>query len=343
MIYLLTKRAYDHTVRRELIDDPSLRQRLKLLSYEKLFRKRWLRGGTYIFGDLERLDHEETEKAAIAWQAIHRHLGGRTVNDPIRSMRRFELLRTLHAQGKNSFNAYRLADPFEPKRYPVFIRAEDDHGGAVTPLLHSAEELAAATERLAQDGQRRENKIVIEFCDVSDSDGIFHKYDAFRVGSQIIPGGFNFSRDWMVKDPAISLKDEEFRAPKAEYRETNPHADALLQIFKMASIEYGRIDYAILENQIQVFEINTNPWSLAADRLSPALVSLDTQSQARIPVRIPGRLLKPTPGAILEQRRLRLRSALTRLHIRGLRTRLTEAVRRRWNQLSPSHENQGEP
>jgi hypothetical protein len=43
------------------------------------------------------------------------------------------------------------------------------------------------------------------------------------------------------------------------YLETNPHEQDLRKIFRLARIDYGRIDYAMLGDRLQVWEINTNP------------------------------------------------------------------------------------
>ena len=44
----------------------------------------------------------------------------------------------------------------------------------------------------------------------------------------------------------------------------NPHRELLEHIFRDAGIDYGRIDYGLLDGRIQVWEINTNPW-IASD------------------------------------------------------------------------------
>ena len=44
-----------------------------------------------------------------------------------------------------------------------------------------------------------------------------------------------------------------------DFTMSNPHEHELRRIFSTARIEYGRIDYALLGERIQVWEINTNP------------------------------------------------------------------------------------
>jgi hypothetical protein len=115
---------------------------------------------------------------------------------------------------------------------------------------------------------------VVEFCDTSDSSGIFRKYSAFRVGQHIIPGHLLFSRYWMQKRPDLidpSKVEEEHR-----YLRDNPHRAQLLRLFQVAGAEYGRIDYGISPSGIQTWEINTNPvimrepWQYSPGRLPNA-------------------------------------------------------------------------
>ena len=75
--------------------------------------------------------------------------------------------------------------------------------------------------------------------------------------------------------------------------ETNPHERRLREIFGRARIDYGKIDYAMLGDRLQVWEINTNPnisWqsdlddverkgvlSQRAERTAAAFVDIDVQ------------------------------------------------------------------
>lgn len=295
MIFFLSTKAHDYTVRGTLLSDlkqnSGLAGRITLLSYEKLFRMKSLPIGTYIFSDLERLDREYTENAASVWNTLaecRQQYGFELLNHPIWSMRRFELLRNLHACGINDFDVRRLTDVGIVKRFPVFIRDEDEHSGSATPLLYSEAELQAAIGDLAAEGKSRENKIIVEFIDVSDSQGIYHWYGAHRVGPQIFPVFQHFSAKWVSKDSASLLTGGEFDAAHRHYVETNPHEAMLRSIFDRARIDYGRIDYAMVNGRIQVFEINTNPMSLNARKLLRAIDTIDCRrnSDERIPLKV---------------------------------------------------------
>jgi hypothetical protein len=43
------------------------------------------------------------------------------------------------------------------------------------------------------------------------------------------------------------------------YLEENPHAEALRRVFALARVDYGRIDYSLRSDGIEVWEINTHP------------------------------------------------------------------------------------
>ncbi|MDB9312397.1 hypothetical protein PN462_04715 [Spirulina sp. CS-785/01] len=226
--------------------------------YDQITRQRKLPSGTYIFSDIERLSPQDAEKAAWIWTQLSQiDSGVRLLNHPLWSMCRYELLRTLYNQNINQFNIYRLTEDPKPQRFPVFVRGENDHSGNQTALLETMEDLDHAIAEIVQQGQNRQNKVIIEFCDTRDAQGLFKKYSAFTIGEQIIPVHVRYQNNWVVK--AQTLNTEAREAENKDYVTNNPHEQQLREIFKTARIQYGRIDYSLLDDQIQVWEINTNP------------------------------------------------------------------------------------
>ncbi len=294
MIFYLSKKHHQYTMRMRLRDlamplpwREELLRRLRLLSYEEAFRLKTLPVGSYIFTDLDRLNPEQTERAAILWYALRSSGHDLTIlNHPVLSMRRLELLRQLRERGINDFDACRLTDR-RPLRFPVFIRCEHEHLGSLTPLLRSPGELDAAIEKLGADGTSRDDKIIVEYLDVADARGIYHRYGAYIVGARIFAGNLFFSRDWMVRRRLPEFAHGEFQAAGDEYVATNPHETMVRPIFALARIEYGRMDYAVVDGRIQVFEINTNPMAPIVQELLRAARELDcpTSRVVRIPVR----------------------------------------------------------
>ncbi len=264
MIWYLATHPHTYTIGRYLETwGQPLAGRFRVESYESLVRDANFeaRPGTYIFSDIERMNPMVARRAARGWKMIA-DLGGdaRILNHPTRSMRRYELLRTLFERGDNAFNAYRLVECRRPQRWPVFIRDEHQHTKSLTPLLHSPEELEAAVAEIFARGMTREDKLVVEFCDTQDDQGLFYRYAAVLIGERVIPRSLRASRRWVVGIPGQNhVKTPEVLEMQRSYRETNPHERELREIFRLARIDYGKIDYAMLGDRLQVWEINTNP------------------------------------------------------------------------------------
>lgn len=248
MIRFLTTRRNATPIRVYLAAEGfPLARALVPMTYERLFAQKHHPAGTYCFADLELLSDAERERAAAIWQELADR-GCRLLNHPTRSLLREDLLRELHAKGVNRFEVFRPGEA--PPRFPVFLRGRD-HGGSRSPLLRSPTELDAALRGAPDD------TLVVGFCDTADGAGVYRKYGAFIVGDRILPRHLFFSREWVVKD--WDLLDEGKLAEELRYVEENPHEGRLRQIFRLAGIDYGRMDYALLDGDVQVFEINTNP------------------------------------------------------------------------------------
>ena len=233
--------------------------RPRVVLYDQLARARRLPGGTYLFTDFERLSPAAAERAAQVGQDLSdAGQGVRLLNHPTRSLRRYELLRALHDDGTNAFDVYRLADRRVPARFPVFIR-RDEHGGEVSPLLATPAALEAAARDLDRRGVSRDDKLVVEFCNTADAEGVFRKYSAFVVGEQVVPAHIFFSRHWLAKQMSANEHTPALLEEERRYFRDNPHAEALAALARRARIEFGRIDYGVHNGSLQVWEVNTNP------------------------------------------------------------------------------------
>jgi len=177
------------------------------------------------------------------------------LNNPGRVLLRYELLRMLHAKGRNRFNVHRPARAFREARFPVFLHSMQ-HEGPLSPIVSNR--LALARWLFRRVRPRRWNKLIVEeFCNVATPEGLYSKYGAFNMGGQIVPRHLFFGKNWCLKDTEILGLDEivEFQT----YLRENPHEEQLKEIFALSGIDYGRIDYAFYEGRLQVWEINTNP------------------------------------------------------------------------------------
>ncbi len=286
MIFYVAHREHAYTQAVVLLyHRTDLQASFRLVRYEDAGLLRGVRAGVVIWSDMDRLTSDELSRAA----GISAELAGKTgltqLNHPTASLQRFDLLRLLHADGSNAFRVFRPDELEEAIRYPVFIRDEKGALYREPPLLHDRPALDAAIARL--DGSTLVRPMVVEMVGTPGADGYFRKYAAFRVGDTIYGQHCAMSKSWFVKNSPAQLLPahiEEIRT----YIDTNPDAEAVMQVFEKARMQYGRIDYTFVDGRLEVFEINSNPTVLSdpptpfasydpqpfADRHAEALLAL---------------------------------------------------------------------
>jgi len=262
VINYLVKRDFADTMEPLLFEwTDSLANRFRFIHYEELPDLRAIPAGTIIFADVERLSPSETELAAAVRDLSVSQLPETPIlNDPERTLRRFDLLDRLHKEKFNTFRAYRLTDTTVPERFPVFLRYESDHTGAMYGLLPDQTAVDTAIVRAMIRGHRLSNLLMVEFVDTSSDDGLYRKYAAYIVGDRIIPADVIVEHDWHVKGNGIGAQD--LVDAELDYIGADPHASQLKEIADLANVQYGRIDYALTDNRVVTWEINTNPFIL---------------------------------------------------------------------------------
>jgi len=256
MIYYVSHPGHSYTIGVVLLFYGSELQSLfRIVPYGKLQPLLTASPGVVIWTDFDRLSPPELAEAGAFRAELRRcrpdlsHL-----NDPLASEQRFDLLRRLHAEGQNAFGVRRPDESLDGLRYPVFLRDEVGASYAEPPLLDSRQDLEDALAALPAASLAR--PMVVEFGSRPGPDGYYRKYGAYRVGGTVFPQHCFIQRQWFIKHAVLS---PEHRVEHRAYVAENPHAAALLPIFEAARIDYGRIDYTLVDGRIQVFEINTNP------------------------------------------------------------------------------------
>jgi hypothetical protein len=259
VIIFLVPEAGAFTTRDYLADrGRALAAAFRVLPYEKVPQQREFTRGTYVLAGLDQLGPGMTRLVT----ELHARLAGepdvRFLNHPVRTLRRFALLTELHRSGLNTFRAVRATAPLRGLRYPVFLRGERLHEGALSGLLATPAEVRAAIGLAILQGHRLSDLLLVEFCGTADETGLYRKYAAFVVGDRVIPRRISHGPHWMLKSATAQVTSE-YLAEEHAYFAENPHAVQIAEVARRAGVEYGRIDYSMLGDRVQTWELNLNP------------------------------------------------------------------------------------
>lgn len=257
MIVFVVSADHAYTIQKYLQQwvGPEDDRRIQVVFYEEA-PWRWLHlPATYLFADIERLAPEEIATAMDYARSLQA-CGYRVLNPPARVAPRLELQERLFAAGINPFR-YWPRSSFERARFPAFLRRANSHTGSLGALIPDAGQLAEQLRALPESDRTAEDLVLVEFCDTRDEQGRYYKYSAMRVGDTLVPRHVLTSLYWMLKQPDIL--DAHALETERDYVRRFPHREALMNIFNLGGIDFGRIDYSLHHGAIRVWEINTNP------------------------------------------------------------------------------------
>jgi hypothetical protein len=286
--------------------------RLVMDGYDALLRKSRIPEATYVFADLERLAPKELRLAAKLFRLLTEQ-GLRCLNNPARVMSRVELLQSLHAARINPFSVTR-ADEYQRQRlprFPVFLRYEDNHDRPISGLLGDRDELEARLRRLRRRGIPLRGVLIVEYYGEPYAEGLWAKWGTFKIGSMISVDHIAVDDKWLVKRGVWDKLTDAAIADEHQAVKTNSFAKTLEPAFKIARIDWGRADHAVVGGQSVIYEINTSPYigpyvpdpkelrrstqELARKRIALSLEEIDTKSTRT--VRLPAPMIQ-------EQRRI---------------------------------------
>jgi hypothetical protein len=258
MIHFVVPAASDWTIRNYLSEQGrGVADRFRILHYEDLASRRSFGRGVYVLTWLQLPPGQQ----AIVEQLVARLSaeGVAVLNHPTRTLGRFDLLEELRKRGLNEFRAARLAGgDVASLRYPIFLRSEREHTGSLSALLRSPSELDGAIGRALWLGYRMDDLLAVEFCDTSDAQGLFRKYGAYIVGDRILATSLASGRGWMLKHSSAEFSEAAILEERA-YIFENPHESQLREIFEIAGVRFGRIDYAVKDVRVQTWEMDLLP------------------------------------------------------------------------------------
>ncbi len=230
---------------------------IQSVSYEDLFSRRTVPSGTWIFAAVRQLTPAGRRLADIVWRTLT-DAGQIALNRPEIIPSRHGLLELMYEAGINDFRSYLPDEIGNDVRFPVFVREVEEHGGNLSGLIASRRELDSFLRWQRLRGYKTRELLVVEFCDTRDERGEYRKYSSQYVQGEAAAQYLHVDRHWLVKYHGSTFRDE-WAYEEREFIRQNPRADEVKRIFELAKIDFGRIDYGVLDNKIQVWEINTNP------------------------------------------------------------------------------------
>jgi len=217
-----------------------------------------------VFTDMDRLSLWQLRLAALAFRRL-REQGLRVLNDPARILSRWGLLRALNLAGINGFNAYRVEESVQPRRWPVFLRAEGSHLGPISDLLHDWGQVVAEIERAVAKGAPLTGLLVVEYAAEPIQPGVYRKFGSFRMGDATFAHTCVDDNQWVAKTGRRDVTSPELYDEEQRVVRKNPFGPALARAFELAGVAYGRADFGLVQGKVQVYEINTNPEVIFAD------------------------------------------------------------------------------
>jgi hypothetical protein len=155
---------------------------------------------------------------------------------------------------------YSLGEDLSGARFPLFVRWADDHEGPRTELLYDADAVCAAMEDLAAQAPERADKVfAAEYCAAPGDGGDFIVFGGFHARGTVFAAQWAATADWKQKQSIPNYPMNDWVKATRDYVYGFPHARELHRAFKLAGVDYGRADYSVVRDRVQIYEINTNP------------------------------------------------------------------------------------
>ncbi|MGE0716048.1 MAG: hypothetical protein AB7P02_11440 [Alphaproteobacteria bacterium] len=192
------------------------------------------KSGAIVFGDLDRVD-DDLAVAAERLAADAAVPGVRVLNHPVRTLRRYELLRMLHADAENPIDVLRVEDRRPPRRWPVILRTESGMLRRQPTLIHDQGSLDAELRRLDALDAYRPDLLIVEVPMAGRTIGPTLRL--LKAGDRLLPldpvGGRN-----PLDRPA--------------------EGDWLSSVFARGEIDFGHLCLCRIDGRIAILDIGTD-------------------------------------------------------------------------------------
>jgi hypothetical protein len=140
-------------------------------------------------------------------------------------------------------------------------------------LLNTENEASAALDQALEDGFPLANLMFVEYCAEPTKEGVYWKHSVYKIGNALLAGPSVLDQSWLAKMGQKGLATDDQLHFEQQLVLKGVFADKLLPAFDAAQIDYGRADFALVNNRLAVYEINTNPYiSLSTKHRTPIRV-----------------------------------------------------------------------
>jgi hypothetical protein len=248
----------EHAYTHKVLLGTEMPVRVGLLAYGELLHAKAVPRATYVFTDMDRLSLWDMRLAALAYRRL-RDQGVAVLNDPARAATRYGLLRRLYLAGINGFNAYRVEEGVKPQRWPVFLRAEGAHLGPMTDLIQDWDQLLSFIDEVVAKGTPLASLLIVEFAAQPMRPGFYRKFGSFRMGRGKFAHMCVDDDHWIAKIGKRGVTPPGFYEEEFRVVRDNPYGPSVAVAFDIAGIDYGRVDFGLVDGKVQIYEINSNP------------------------------------------------------------------------------------
>jgi tetratricopeptide (TPR) repeat protein len=256
MICFITCRGQQNNLRPLLVDPSGPRSAVRF--YDDVLSQTQLPRATYVFTATALLSPGELNRAARLFRRLQEN-GCRVLNDPARVRTRLPLLQALYRAGMNSFNAFSAEEEEKPKRFPVFVRISHGSRPPLSDLIWDQVTLQRAIEEAITVGLPRQSLMIVEYAAEPVRPGVFRKGSVYRIGNHFVPDLWWYGTSWIVKGDEDGLADEELCAEELQMIRDNSYAKDVERAFDIGNVNYGRLDFGLVNGKPCIYEINLNP------------------------------------------------------------------------------------
>ena len=135
----------------------------------------------------------------------------------------------------------------------------DDHKGALSDLLHDKDMLSSAIESAVASGIPRSEILIVEYRAQEICPGVYRKSSVYKIGDNFIRDIWWYGRFWDIKGDADNLIGAEFYETELAELRDNRFSDKVKEAFRIAEIDFGRLDFGVVGDDLCIYEINTYP------------------------------------------------------------------------------------